>query len=50
MVLLKINKLDYERMKHGELLGKYQNGNYEVRIYEDGTKIRVCTKCGAEMK
>ena len=40
MVLLKINKLDYERMKHGELLGKYQNGNYEVRIYEDGTKIR----------
>lgn len=40
MVLLKINKLDYERMKHGELLGQYQNGNYEVRIYEDGTKIR----------
>ena len=40
MVLLKINKLDYERMKHGKLLGKYQNGNYEVRIYEDGTKIR----------
>ena len=27
-------------MKHGKLLGKYQNGNYEVRIYEDGTKIR----------
>ena len=40
MVLLKRNKVDYERVKHGELLGKYQNGNYEVRIYEDGTKIR----------
>lgn len=22
------------------LLGKYKNGNYEVRIYEDGTKVR----------
>ena len=29
MVLLKINKLDYERMKQGELLGKYLDGNYE---------------------
>ena len=40
MVLLKVNKLDYEKIKYGKLLGQYQNGNYEVRIYEDGTKIR----------
>lgn len=23
-----------------KLIGKYQNGNYEVRIYDDGTKVR----------
>lgn len=27
-------------MNIGNLIGKYQNGNYEVRIYNDGTKVR----------
>lgn len=40
MTKIKINKLDMEKIRFGKLLGQYQNGNYEVRIYEDGTKIR----------
>jgi putative Fe-S oxidoreductase len=40
MSKIKIDKLEMEKIRFGNLLGKYQNGNYEVRIYEDGTKIR----------
>lgn len=30
----------YKRRENMKLLGNYRNGNYEVEIYDDGTKVR----------